>query len=126
MIFFNFITFGRIWPVEAAKSTFPPIYFIHYFNSIYFIELLDFLSISTAFKFIQAPVKKICIFWPKMAKNSFFRKIIKKYKQMWKIMKIWPKFRQDPKLKLHLTSFGPNWPLGPVKIPVKQAFFTGI
>ena len=36
------------------------------------------------------------------------------------------RFRRDPKLKLHLTSFGPNWPLGPVKIPVKQAFFTGI
>ena len=35
------------------------------------------------------------------------------------------RFRRDPKLKLHLTSFGPNWPLGPVKIPVKQAFFTG-
>jgi hypothetical protein len=25
-----------------------------------------------------------------MAKNTFFRKIIKKYKQMWKIMKILP------------------------------------
>ena len=36
------------------------------------------------------------------------------------------RFRRDPKLKLHLTSFGPNWPLGPLKIPVKQAFFTGI
>ena len=36
------------------------------------------------------------------------------------------RFRRDPKLKLHFSSFGPNWPLGPVKIPVKQAFFTGI
>ena len=51
---------------------------------------MDFLSKGTACEFIQAPVKKICIFWPKMAKNTFFRKIIKKYKQMWKIMKILP------------------------------------
>jgi len=41
-------------------------------------------------------------------------------------MKIRGKFRRDPNSQLHLTSFGPNWPLGPVKIPVKQAFFTGI
>jgi len=41
-------------------------------------------------------------------------------------MKIRGKFRQDPKLKLHFSSFGPNWPLGPVRIPVLEAFFTGI
>ena len=34
------------------------------------------------------------------------------------------RFRRDPNSKLHFPSFCPNWPLGPVKIPVLEAFFT--
>jgi len=32
------------------------------------------------------------------------------------------RFRRDPNSKFHFSSFCPNWPLGPVKIPVLEAF----
>ena len=83
--FFQFYYFRPYLARGGSEINFPPD-FTHYFNSIYL--LLDFLSKGTACEFIQPPVKKICIFWPKMAKKHFFfQKLLKninKYQKLWK------------------------------------------